>query len=234
MHRNFEHDSTVFNLQIVAGSSFYQRPEWGGHWREGYCGWGGSSAGFGFRSGNFSFGFYLFTPFSDPCYVSPWYYYTCLPPYIPAERCYVVRDYSCSWNDGVVYSYRPRADYYDAYSDERLDGAIDEICAAFDRQDVRALDDLIPYDNRIAVFTDNRYDYSLDAADFHDLMADNIRNTETVSFQIESVRRSGSGATVRARHVVRNPDGDEESVYQEYRLRREDGHFVISDFMTCH
>ncbi len=236
MHRNYENDRRTYDLQIVNNYNLYQRPEWGNHWREGYCGWEGDAGfgGVGFRSGNFSFGFYLFTPFSSPCYVSPWYYYTSLPPYIPAERCHVVRDYYCPWDEGAVYSYRPGSGYNDLYVDENLDNAIGEIQDAFNRQDSGAIDALIPDRGRIAVFTEGHYDYSLDANDFHNMMMDNIGNTETIGFEIESVRRSGNNAVVRARHTVRNPDGDEEVVYQQYRLRRENGRFVITDFMTSH
>jgi hypothetical protein len=225
MARNYDNDSRSHNLQVVNNFNVYQRPEWGNHWREGYFGWGGD-AGIGFHAGSFSFGFYLNTPFAAPCYVSPWYYYSSLPAYIPADRCYVAPSYNMDWNIGSVYT--------ESMGDAPLDQAINEVTDAFNHQDVSAIDALMPDNGRIAVSTDGHYDYSLSAGDFHDMMADNITNTRTVSFEIESVRRTATGAFIDARHAVSNPDGSEDVVNLQFRVHPQDGRFVISDFMTSH
>ena len=225
--QGWDADRGHFGLQIQ-GPNVFQRPEWGGHWRYGYYA-PGLAVGFAF-----AFGGYCFTPFEAPCYVSPWYYYPCLPAYVPATAVTVVPDYNCPWDLGATYSYQPSAPVA-SYGDESLNQAIDEICSVFSDMKSDAITGLLPESGQVAVFTDGKYDYSLNADDFHSMVSDNTQITPTVSFQVLSVRRDNDGeAIVRCVHTFKNEDGGMDRVYQQYRLREQEGRYVITDFMTSH
>ncbi|HWD40360.1 MAG TPA: hypothetical protein VG944_16040 [Fimbriimonas sp.] len=219
----YDRDRNRFDLRVRGGHDYWQSPRWGGHWRYGYSG----------RGVSFHFGFYLFSPFESPCYVSPWYYDPCLPPYIPAERVIVVPGYHTDWNEGITYDYQPEAEY-DSYGDADLNRSIDTLSASFGENGADAIDEITPDFGKVAVYTDGSYDYSLSADDFRSMMLDNAENTETVDFRITNVRRHGGDAIVSATHVVRNQDGGEDTIYEQYRLHGQDAHFVITDIMTSH
>jgi len=232
MREGWERDSARESLQVRAGFGFWQGPEWGGHWRYGY--W---APGFGFGLGigvGFAFGAYCFTPFEQPCYVSPWYYYPCLPAYVPTSAVTVVPGYYCPWDLGVTYRYRPAVSY-ESYGDPSLNQAVDEIHAVFADGKPDAIDAVLPDRGQVAIFTDGKYDYSLNSEDFHNMVADNSKITPTVSFQVLSVRRGSDGqAVVECVHEFKNEDGGADRVYQEYRLQEEEGRYHITDFMTSH
>lgn len=222
MFHAYTSDFSTQSVKVHKNPHIYQRRDWGGHWREGYLGWAGNPGFFGF-----SFSFYLFTPFYEPCFVSPWYNYTCLPPYIPADLCDVSSGYSCQWDSGT--EYRTGRDSND---DPNLDDAISRLENAFNDQDFTLIDSLMPAHDQVAVFTDGDYDYSMAPQDFDMMMADAITNTDTVSFDVTDVRTYGNTAVIQARHEVEDPDGTFEVVNQRYRLRMEGGGLVITDFMT--
>jgi hypothetical protein len=229
MARNYASDAAADPLRVHPDPHVFQRADWGGHWREGYLGWAGLPAPSGFQAFGFSFSFYLFTPFYEPCYISPWYYYSSLPPYIPADQCSVVADYRCDWSQGAAYGSGD-----DSYASENLDNAVSRLQDAFNDQNYQAIEPLISPSDKVGIFTDGAYDYSLDSQDFEMTMADAVTNTDTVSFDITGVRWFDGGAIIQARHEVQNPDGTDEVVNQRYRLRMEDGNLVITDMMTNH
>jgi|GEM_PF-1626369 len=220
-------DHGRFELR-VHGFAPFQRSEWGGHWRYGYYApW--LPVGFGF-----AFGLYCFTPFTTPCYVSPWYYYPCLPAYVPESAVTVVPDYYCPWNIGAPYAYQPDAGD-ESYGDPALNEAIQDITTVFAQMKPDAIHDVLPDGGQVAIFTDGKYDYSLNAEDFHNMVADNASITPTISFEVQSVRKTGDGeAEVRCVHAFKNEDGSSDRVYQEYRLQEREGRYQITDFMTSH
>jgi hypothetical protein len=204
----------------VHNTYIYQSPEWGGHWRYGY-----SNPGF-----SFSIGLYAVSPFNGPVYVSPWYYYSNLPPYVPAGRVEVIEGYSAPWNVGTYYSYH----YGVPGPYQALNTSLDALYALFSQQNTNAVTGFLPYDGQIAIFTDGHYDYSLSVGDFQNMLVDNATATQTRSYSIDRVRRRGEDATVQATHIVTNSAGGTDTVYHEYHLRLEGGQFVVRDFMTSH
>jgi hypothetical protein len=209
-------DQPTHHKVEVLGPKVPQRQSWGGNWRDEN------------RSSvhvSFNFGLYLFNPYDQPSYVSPWYDYSELPPYIPASTVTVINGYRCQWNQGTLYSLNG--------SDSGLNQSADSIADAFLNRDTTAIDGMIPTSSQVAIFTDGNYAYSLPGGDFQQMIADNVNDVNTVSFKVTSTDRFNGGAIVHATHVVQTADGGQETVYQTYRLRAESGdHYVVTDFMT--
>ncbi len=182
---------------------------------------------------NFWFNWYVFDPFRANCYVSPWYYYPHLPGYVN-YRCVSVVSISLAPFYGTVYNwYRPTRwddDAWRNYSD--LDYALEDITRAFERFDRRALRRLIPYRDRVAIFVDGRYNYSMTGEDFEEFMIDAIEGTQTDRYDITRVERKGREAEVTARHDYIDSYGRRATVYHWYRLEWENGKYVIRRFGT--
>src|SRR5207244_778282 len=97
--------------------------------------------------------YYIFDPYAVNSFVvSPWYYYSFLPAYLDTDRCVISSlDYTISFF-GDPYDYYPSRyrndeDPYNRnrYDDRRpLDVAIDDLVNAFENQDRRAIDKLVP------------------------------------------------------------------------------------------
>lgn len=185
---------------------------------------------------NFWFGYYVFDPYRyNNCYVSPWYYYPHLPGYVN-YRCATVLSISIGPFHGTVYNwYRPaRWDDYSWRSYSSIDYALEDITRAWENVDRRALRRLIPYRDRIAIFVDGRYNYSMTAEDFEDFMIDAVEGTRTERYTITRVERRGREAEVTARHDYVDPYGYRETVYHWYRLEEDRGNYVIRRFGTSY
>ena len=182
---------------------------------------------------NFWFSFYIFDPFrSTSCFVSPWYYYPHLPGYI-SPRCVTVINFTFAPWYGTYYNWhRPYGYDYDSASP--LDYAVDDIQKMFERVDERALRRLLPYNDRVAIFIDGEYSYSMEPDDFEKFMLDNIDNTRTVRYEITRVERRGREAQVEARHEYEDPWGRRTTVYHSYRLELDRGNYVITRFGTSY
>ncbi|MEA2552300.1 MAG: hypothetical protein QOJ65_476, partial [Fimbriimonadaceae bacterium] len=118
------------------------------------------------RDDSFSYPYYAFDPYNTTgaCVVSPWYYYPYLPGYISSTRIVYTTNYGNSFI-GFPYDYQPSNRYRDdRYSDDRggryddsyvsrraLDNAIDDIVNAFERQDKRSVDRLVPRSGSVSV-----------------------------------------------------------------------------------
>ena len=203
----------------------FSRPPMGGDWRYGFRGRRD------FDENQFGFNFYLYSPYDQPTYLSPWYYYPGLPPYVDASEVDVVPGVSFSWNSGPAYPYRYGYSY-NSYGSASLNRSVDDIQAAFSNQDEGAIDSILPPSGQVAIFVDGRYQYSVSSDEFAQMMRDNIANTDTSSFRIDSVRGGGGRATVTATQTFTDADGYTHSVQQQYGLTMENGAYVVTDFMT--
>jgi hypothetical protein len=186
----------------------------------------------------FYFGFYVFNPWSSiSCYPSPWYYYPHLPGYIN-RRCVTVININLSPWFGTYYNWRRPAyqsyGYGQYYDYSALDYAVDDIQRMFERMDRRALQRLIPSRDRVAIFVDGQYSYSMDPYDFETFMLDAIEGTRTVRYEVVRVERRGREAEVKARHEYEDPWGRRTTVYHEYRLEDVRGYYVITRFGTSY
>jgi hypothetical protein len=193
---------------------------WGGGWRSGYWGYGGWGAPGWF------FGAYLFDPWAEPCVVSPWYYYPGLPPYIPDDDVSYGDPGSVNWQVDSNYDYAPEG------PQTPLDQAIGDIVGAFNGENVNSINDLIPSDDKVAIYNDSKYMYSLSGKDFDQMMMDNLHDVKTISFNTTMVNQSGNQAIVKCKHVFSDPQGGQDIIYQMYRLQNEGGHYIITAFMT--
>lgn len=202
------------------------------NWRRGYYSYRDN-----WRDDNFCYPYYTFNPWTAnrSCSVSPWYYYPHLPGYIWASR--ITYYDNCSWNFsiGTSYNWHSRGGYSNYDNDRNrseLDDALYDIENAFERQDRRALERLIPERGRVNIYMDGTYCYSLNGDDFYDLMLDNIQDTDTVRYTITRVTTSRDEAQVSASHDYIDPWGRRQCVYHHYRLERDRYGYTITDFLT--
>lgn len=197
-----------------------------GGWRHGYWGYG-----FGWRDSFFCFPFYCFDPFLVGCYVSPWYYYPCLPPYV-AESNVIVEpnDPYASWSGGD-YNWAPESA---ASSNPVLDDSVQDIVQSFEADDHKAMDRVTPHSGSVRILTDGKYNYSLNANDFYDTYVDGVESTKTDRYEILDVKmgKDGKTAKVMAKHIYNDPSGKRTTVYHTYLLVNEGTEYVIREFGT--
>jgi hypothetical protein len=227
INNNYRYDSAHYQPHVA---NYYgqQSPMWGNHWRYGCA--PSTSLGISIGLGGFGFGFYAFTPFYAPVVASPFYYDPYVPAYVPQARIVVWPSYSVGWNDGDAYAYQPSY-VYDSYGDPEFNLGISTLGLVYGHRDVDALYDLMGT-GQIAVFADGRYEYSMNSDDFRAMMADNCRASETVSFDILSVRHHGHYGIVRCRHRFRGPDGDVHEAYLGFNLQLAGDRYAITDFIS--
>ena len=188
---------------------------------------------------NFWFNWYVFDPFrSSNCFISPWYYYPHLPAYVN-RRCGTIISINLSPWYGSYYNWRRPASYgyYDSYSSydySALDYAVEDIRRAFQDNDRRSLERLIPTRDRVAIFVDGEYTYSMEPRDFEDFMIDAVEGTRTSRYEITRVERRGREAEVQARHEYEDPWGRRAVVYHHFRLEDVRGYYVITRFGTSY
>ncbi len=168
---------------------------------------------------------YVYSPYAQPVYMSPWYYYNTMPAYIPANAVVIHEDYACNWTDGDFFALDDTKD--------PLDKAVQEIKDGFEHKDTDYMAALFPQDGTVGIFADGQYEYELRPLAFQDMFSDTVRGAQTVDFDITEVTKSDDTAIVRAKHVTQGADGAEQTVLQTYRLKSDgDGNYKISDFMT--
>jgi len=131
---------------------------------------------------------------------------------------------------GRDYDYTPAPE---RVSESGLDRTVDTLVVAFQDDDHKAIDSLIPKSGKVNIMADGKYSYSLNAGDFYNTYIDGIESTKTVRYEIVDVKTNADGtAKVVAKHVYNDPWGKETHVYHTYFLAREDGKYVIREFGT--
>lgn len=207
-------------------------------WRTGYCHYNQ-----GWNDNFFFFNNYCFNPWQPGIginvVVSPWYLYPFLPGYLNCNTV-VVTTYRSPWlwNTGVVYAFDDRGwdNRWDWSSNNRrnidVDNALEDLRDGFERYDRRALGGLVPRNGQIAIMRNNRYDYSMNADDFYDLINDLSSNAETNSYRVEQVRTYRDSARVVMVHDYNDPWGRRQRVYHSMLLQREGRGMVIREFET--
>jgi len=206
----------------------------GGFGRGGY-GRGGFRSGYwgywGWRDSFFCFPFYCFDPWFAPCYVSPWYYYPCLPPYVAAPNVIIEERYPNEDWKGSDYDWAPESN---ASKNQVLDDSVQDLVQSFEADDHKAIDRVTAHSGNVRILTDGKYSYSLKANDFYDTYVDGIESTKTDRYQIVSVKSSadGNSAQVVAKHIYNDPSGNRTDVYHTYLLVKEGNEYVIREFGT--
>ncbi len=182
------------------------------------------------RDTNFFYGYYVNDPCLRPSFVSPWYYYPHLPAYVVADRC-TVSSILPPVFVGTSYDwYRPsQGDRYGRSATD-LDYAVDDLITAFEKNNRRAKNRLIPDNGSVNILIDGEYSYSLSPDDFEDMFSDAIADTRTSQYDIVDVRYNSREARVVARHEYEDPWGARKQVWHTYRLSVERGGAVIREF----
>lgn len=135
------------------------------------------------------------------------------------------------WSSGDQYDYQPNEEPL-SYGNHELNCAVGQIRNVFDHQLDSAVDYLVPGDDHVAVYNEDKYMYSLDGHDFRAMMKDNMKATKTLSFDVTYVKIDGDSAIVKCRHTFDDPESGQDTIYQMYRLKESDGRYQITDFMT--
>ena len=173
----------------------------------------------------------MFDPWFAPCYCSPWYYYPCLPAYVAAPNVVIVDSYpSTNWV-GNDYDWDPGSR---TATNPMLDDSVTDLVQAFEGDDHKAIDRVIPHSGNVNIYVDGKYSYSLKANDFYDTYVDGIESTKTDRYEVLDVKASKDGATARvtAKHVYNDPWGNRTYVYHSYFLVKEGDEYVIREFGT--
>lgn len=202
----------------------------------------GARVGYAYYNSNWNdscwhFHHYVYDPYAYRACVSPWYYYSCLPAYVsPSVAIFVSFSYLPQPFYGESYNWR-RYDhdfdgYYDSYDCRPLDVAISEIQGIYLDRNYDDLDRLLRGSNRVAIYVDGNYQYSMSADNFANMIPDNVDAVHTVRYEIVHVGRRGDDAQVVTKHVFQDAYGDEQTVYQTFRLDLDGGHARIVSFGT--
>jgi len=178
---------------------------------------------------SFYYGYY----WSDPLWFAFYYpgYYPAIytywgwsPGWIYPDRCYYAP---------AEYVYAPATPYRyygsDYYVDERgADRALDDIRRAWYDGDISAFAYHLTDDVDIRVYFDGEYQYSTTTEDYYAMTADAMSTTQTTSLNFDQpIWLSTSEFFVTGRHEFYDPNGDQQTVYISYRLRKLGGEWYI-------
>lgn len=197
------------------------------------------------RDCHFGFRFYFFTPSPFRCVFSPYYYYWCVPGYIGIYRVYyhqpiiiiLLPGYVDWYYCGLGYLYAPY--YYSSYSYRPparitiLDRTLSDIVDAFKFTNPTLLSKYLPREERVNIYLEGEYAYSMSTDDYYDITADLIYSVYTTDFRIVSVRRGeGNYYRVVARHDFIDPSNRRQTVWMTFTLQEQRGNMIIVEAGT--
>lgn len=211
-----------------------------GQWRTGYYYYPYN----GFSDDYFFFPGYEFNPYEGPCMPSPWYYYSCMPPYISYNQ--VIVGYSPFFGNFYGQDYSYVGDAFGSSSDfsryaqinsnntniPSLNAALSDLESAFLKRDNNALERIIPARGTIPIFIDDKYDYSVSANDLYGMMRDNTQSVETTDYTIDNVSVKNHQARVLAEQYFVDAWGKNQVVYQEFMFKIVGNEALITQFGT--
>ena len=210
------------------------------NWRNGYYYYPYN----GFSDDYFFFSGYAFNPYNTPCYVSPWYYYSCLPPYIDCDDTVIFFTpfFGSFSGDNYQYvggSFGSSSDfsrYAQTGSNNSdipsLDNALNDLEDAFMKRDNNALQRIVPSSGNIPIFIDGKYNYSVTTNDLYGMLRDNAQSVETTNYQIDNVKVNGRMARVLAEQDFVDAWGNHQVVYQEFMFKIVGNEALITEFGT--
>ncbi len=176
----------------------------------------------------FYYGFY----YSDPYWFGFWYpgyypaiyhYWGWMPPWIYPARVYYAP---------VAYVYVPVTPYR-YYAGQSVDEvgarrAIEDIRRSWFNAEVEPLARHLTDRLDIRVYFDGEYTYTTSTEDYYAMTVDAMATTHTVAMDFDQpIWLSSHEFFVTGRHVFYDPDGERQSVYVSYRLRRLSGEWYI-------
>ncbi|MCE2767776.1 MAG: hypothetical protein LW628_12800 [Fimbriimonadaceae bacterium] len=205
-------------------------------WRNGYCHYNPN-----WIDNSFWFSNYCFNPWQVNVVISPFYWYPFVPGYINCQTVWVGNWASpWAWNLGNTYVFDSTwnspwgGNWNQGFQnrDRDLDYSIEDLRVTFERQDLRAMDRLVPQDGRIAILRDGRYDYSINSQDFYDMLNDLSGSAQTRRYRIVEVRTFRNSARIQATHEYVDPWGNRQTVWHSLYLELERNGYVIREFGT--
>jgi hypothetical protein len=215
-----KHGDSHVNHMVGSGSG-----SWGNHLRYGYVGWPS------WRDGDFYFNNWIFSPYGDPCAISPFYSYPWLPPYISERNIVFGPGFDFNFAYGTPYQYRPGFDSF-GYGNGALNCSISQICAIYGKSPVDAVSYCVPNDQQIGIFSGGKYMYSMNGSDFAKVLIDTAHSSYTIGFGINFVRQIGDNAVVNCTQTCKLPEGGTASFEQNYELCKVKDKYVVCGFMS--
>lgn len=174
-----------------------------------------------------AYGFYvrIYEPYRT-C-PSVYVFYPTMPAYISTERVVVV--------ERPVFVEVPVFVYRDSYYLERnlpsrLDITIGDIQRAWRYNSPDLIRRHLRFDMFVAVYLRGKYAYSIPAEDYFTMTLDAMRNTRTLRFTFDEIRRRTNDAYVLyGQHVYEDEEGQLRTTYISYALERIGSEWIITE-----
>lgn len=174
------------------------------------------------------FGHYVFSYVRDYSYPSVYFHFGYFP-YLHRSRVIVINVPVVRYVDVVRVNYRFDDDYYlSAPSYGSIDRTLADVRRAWIRNDWDLFRDYVRPDERMHVYIDGRYSYSIDGVDYLDMTRDALERTDTIDIDFYSVKRSDCDRYIAyGTHTYYDIDGQKKCVYVSYTFERVRGEWVI-------
>ena len=175
------------------------------------------------------YGYYAFEYTPDYCRPAVYCYYGMFP--------YILRD-RVAYVERTVVRYQAvpvvidnNYDYYlSAPSSGSVGRALDDIGNAWLASDVERLARHVRDGEKIAVYFDGEYSYSVDGQDYLDMTRDATERFDTISFEFTRIsRRASDEISAIGEHQYYNDEGDKKIVYVSYTLRKHGTQWLIAE-----
>jgi hypothetical protein len=174
-----------------------------------------------------AYGFYVRV--YEPYYACPsvYVFYPTMPAYISTERIVVIE--RPVFIEVPVFSYR-NSYYLERTLPARLDAAIGDIQRAWRYNSPDLIRRHLRLDMYVAVYLRGKYAYSIPAQDYYAMTLDAMRNTRTLRFAFDEIRKRTNDAYVLyGQHVYEDGDGQARTTYISYTLERMGNEWYITE-----
>lgn len=171
------------------------------------------------------FGFWVFDLFPRFSVRSCYYHYGYYP-YVEVTRVYETSYPEVIYVGGPVYT---RGDYYlQDYRYKDLDLALGDIRSSWISSRYDLLERHVMPNDKIAIFLDGEYDYSIDGSDYLAMTRDALEELQTTSFVWDKVRRRDDNTvTAFGTHRFYGESGEVKTVYVSYTLDKIGGNYYV-------
>ncbi len=174
-----------------------------------------------------AYGFYVRT--YEPYRVCPsvYVFYTTMPAYISTERIVVVE--RPVFVEVPVFVYR-EGYYLERSLPTRLDATIGDIQRAWRYNSPDLIRRHLRFDMFVAVYLRGKYAYSVPAEDYFTMTLDAMRNTRTMRFAFDEIRKRTNDAYVLyGQHVYQDEDGQVRTTYISYTVERIGSEWIVTE-----
>lgn len=174
-----------------------------------------------------AYGFYMRV--YEPYRVCPsvYVFYPTMPAYISTERIVVIE--RPVFVEVPVFTYR-ESYYLERNLPSRLDVTIGDIQRAWRYNSPDLIRRHLRFDMYVAVYLRGKYAYSIPAEDYFTMTMDAMRNTRTVRFAFDEIRKRTNDAYVLyGQHVYENEDGQVCTTYISYTVERFGSEWIITE-----